>query len=95
MQFDPGQPGLARHFGGGIRIFFTRWLAGMIEFRDYMFLDELENPSIATGTAANGTPNAQDQATWIADDLSFTNNIQVQLGISVFLPFTWEYQLPK
>ncbi len=82
-------------FGGGVRIFFTRWLAAMLEVRDYMFLDELENPAIATGFQDDGTPRAQDPETWIAEDLSFTNNVQAQLGVSIFLPFTWEYELPK
>jgi len=82
-------------FGGGLRIFFTRWLAAMLEIRDYMFFDELENPSIATGFDANGNRLAADPGTWLAEDKSFTNNVQAQLGISIFLPFTWEYKLPK
>lgn len=82
-------------FGGGIRIFFTRWLAAMFEIRDYMFFDELENPAIATGFDAQGVPRAQNEETWLSEDKSFTNNVQAQLGISIFLPFTWEYKLPK
>ena len=82
-------------FGGGLRIFFTRWLAAMLEIRDYMFLDELENPSIANGFENDGSPRAQNTDTWISGDLSFTNNVQAQLGVSMFLPFTWEYKLPK
>jgi outer membrane beta-barrel protein len=82
-------------FGGGIRIFFTRWLSAMLEVRDYMFLEDLENPSIATGFDSNGNPRAQNQDTWLAPDQSFTNNVQAQLGLSFFLPPTWEYQLPK
>ena len=82
-------------FGGGMRIFFTRWMAVMLEIRDYMFLDELENPNIATGFTPDGAPLTQDESTWLAPDKSFTNNVQAQLGVSFFLPFTWEYQLPK
>jgi outer membrane beta-barrel protein len=82
-------------FGGGFRIFFTRFLAATIEVRDYMFFDELENPSIATGFDSEGNPRAQDQTTWLSDDASFTNNVQAQLGLSVFLPLSWEYELPK
>ncbi|MEZ4440299.1 MAG: outer membrane beta-barrel domain-containing protein [Polyangiaceae bacterium] len=81
-------------FGGGMRIFFTRWLAAMLEIRDYMFLDELENPAIVPGNGPNG-PLAQDPSTWLSDGTNFTNHVQAQLGISVFLPFTWEYKLPK
>jgi len=83
-------------FGGGIRIFFTRWLAANLEIRDYMFLDELENPNIATGfDPATGELRAQDESTWLSEDLEFTNNVQAQLGLSFFLPPSWEYKLPK
>ncbi|MBI4701507.1 MAG: outer membrane beta-barrel domain-containing protein [Deltaproteobacteria bacterium] len=81
--------------GGGIRIFFNRWLAAMLEIRDYIFFDRLENPSISTGYDATGRPNAQDESTWLKEDRSFTNNVQAQLGLSIFVPFTWEYRLPK
>ncbi len=82
-------------FGGGIRIFFTRYLSAMLEIRDYMFLEDLENPSIASGIDSRGLPLAQDPSTWLAPDKSFTNNVQAQLGLSVFLPFSWKYELAK
>jgi outer membrane beta-barrel protein len=81
-------------FGGGIRIAFTRWLAATLEVRDYMFFDELENPSIAQGFDSQGNPRAQDPETW-AGETDFTNNVQAQLGLSFFVPPTWEYELPK
>jgi len=84
-------------FGGamGIRIFFTRYLAAMLEVRDYIFWEDLENPSIATGFSSAGKPLAQDPNTWLAPDSSFTNNVQAQLGLSVFLPFSWSYVQAK
>jgi outer membrane beta-barrel protein len=84
-------------FGGamGIRIFFTRYLAAMLEVRDYIFWEDLENPSIATGFNSAGRPLAQDPSTWLAPDSSFTNNVQAQLGLSVFLPFSWSYVQAK
>ena len=82
-------------FGGGIRIFFTRYLAAMLEVRDYMFFDGLENPNIATGFDDDGSLRAQNPETWEADDPSFTNNVQAQLGLALYLPFSWEYELPK
>lgn len=89
-------PKLDFRAGGGLRIFFNRWFAAMLEISDYIFFDELENPSIATGSdPKTGKPNAQDPGTWLAADNSFTNNVQAQLGVSVFLPFSWEYRLPK
>jgi hypothetical protein len=89
------KPRLSFHVGGGLRIFFNRWFAVVAELSDYIFFDELENPGIAKGIAANGNPKAQDPTTWTAPETSFTNNVQAQVGFSVFLPFSWEYRLPK
>jgi outer membrane beta-barrel protein len=89
-------PKLNFRAGGGLRIFFNRWFSAMLEISDYIFFDELENPSIATGNSSKtGKPLAQDPETWLADENSFTNNVQAQIGVSVFLPFSWEYRLPK
>jgi len=90
------KPKVSFNFGGGIRIFFNRWFAVTAELRDYIFPDELENQSIAEGVNPDtGVPNAQDPKTWLAEDVSWTNNVQAQLGLSFFLPPTWEYRLPK
>jgi len=89
------KPKIAFHVGGGLRIFFNRWFAAMLEISDYIFFDELENPSVATGFGPDGRPRAQDPETWLAEGTSFTNNVQAQIGFSVFLPFSWEYRLPK
>ena len=80
--------------GGGIRIFFTRYLSFTLEIRDYIFGDRIENPNIASGFDNQGAPLAQDQSTW-ETDREITNNVQAQLGLSIFLPFTWKYRLPK
>lgn len=88
-------PKVSIHVGGGLRIFFNRWFAAMLEVSDYIFFDKLENPGIAEGVGSDGRPRAQDEATWLAEGTSFTNNVQAQVGFSVFLPFTWEYRLPK
>ena len=89
------EPKIAFHVGGGLRIFFNRWFAAMLEVSDYIFFDKLENPAIAEGVGSDGRPNAQNPDTWLADGTSFTNNVQAQVGFSIFLPFTWEYRLPK
>ena len=89
------KPKISFHAGGGLRIFFNRWFAAMLEVSDYIFSDELENPTIVPGLGANGKLNAQNPDTWLAPNNSFTNNVQAQLGFSVFLPLTWEYRLPK
>lgn len=89
------KPKVAFNVGGGLRIFFNRWFAVNAELRDYIFPDELENQQIADGVNEEGVPNAQNPDTWLADSVSWTNNVQAQLGISIFLPPTWEYRLPK
>ncbi|MCC6521967.1 MAG: outer membrane beta-barrel domain-containing protein [Polyangiaceae bacterium] len=84
-------------FGAGIgtRIAFTRFLAVVLEIRDYIFFDRIENPTIATGFDAAGKPRSQDDTTWLQDSRQFTNNVQAQLGLSLFLPPTWDYTQPK
>lgn len=82
------KPKLAFHVGGGLRIFFNRWFAAMAEVSDYVFFDELEAASV-------NKDRPQDKSTWLESEKSFTNNVQAQVGFSVFLPFSWEYRLPK
>jgi outer membrane beta-barrel protein len=89
------EPKVNFRVGGGLRIFFNRWFAAMLEVSDYIFFDQLENPQIARGNDADGRPNAQNRETWLEDGTSFTNNVQAQVGFSIFLPFSWEYRLPK
>jgi len=86
FSFSPKPMG---QIGGGIRIFFNRWLAAVLEVSDYIYPEKLENPQIASGAAA------QDPTTWTDPGTYVTNNVQAQLGLSFFLPFTWEYKLPK
>jgi outer membrane beta-barrel protein len=81
------EPKLAFNAGIGLRIFFNRWFAAMLEVRDYIFNDELESLTTAVGAEA-------DPATW-KGDTTLTNNVQAQLGVSIFIPFSFEYRLPK
>jgi outer membrane beta-barrel protein len=83
------KPKLDFDVGIGLRIFFNRWFAMNLEVRDYIYDEQLENTTVASTTAGQ-----QDQSTWYGAS-SITNNVQAQLGISVFLPFSWEYRLPK
>ncbi len=88
-------PKVSFNLGLGLRIFFNRWFAINAELRNYIFPDELENQQIPAGVDAEGKPLAQDPSLWLADEVSWTNNVQAQLGFSIFLPPTWEYRLPK
>lgn len=84
FQFSPK---VAFNAGAGLKIFFNRWFAAVLEVRDYIFLDELES---MTQSATN--PERED--TWMGDS-ALTNNVQAQLGVSVFIPFSFDYRLPK
>lgn len=81
---------LAPNVGLGLRIFFNRWFAAILEVRDYIFLDSLENTTIPTDPAAQ-----KDEKNWYASGSTLTNHVQAQLGLSIFLPFSFEYRLPK
>jgi len=84
--FDWDKPKIDFNVGIGLRIFFNRWFAGVLEVRDYIFMDRLE--------ALDVDPNPLDKSKWFGET-KLTNNVQAQLGISIFLPFAWEYRLPK
>lgn len=81
------EPKLAFNAGLGLRIFFNRWFAAILEVRDYVFNDKLENLQINAANPAN-------KADW-TDETRLTNNVQAQLGVSVFFPFSFDYRLPK
>src|SRR5262249_15589584 len=74
-------PRLAFDAGIGLRIFFNRWFAADLEVRDYIFQDKIESVSIN-----NARPT--DDTTWYDSKARLTNNVQAQLGISIFIPFS-------
>lgn len=80
---------IAFDVGIGIRIFITRWLAVFGEIRDYAYLEKLESTKIAPGDEQN------DPSTWLADTPSLTNNVTAHLGLTVFIPFTFDYERPR
>lgn len=81
------EPKLAFNAGLGLRIFFNRWFAAILEVRDYIFNDRLEN-------LEEDPANPQDPSTWYGEN-SLTNHVQAQVGVSIFLPFSFDYRLPK
>jgi outer membrane beta-barrel protein len=80
---------LAFNAGLGLHLFFNRWLAATMEVRDYIFNDHLENTEIAATVAEQ-----RDDSTWYGGN-RLTNNVQAQLGLSIFFPFSFDYRLPK
>jgi len=83
------QPHVDFNVGLGLKIFFNRWFAAVLEVRDYIFIDQLENLVVPADPA-----DRANSATWLGDT-SLTNNVQAQLGVSVFIPFSFKYRLPK
>jgi outer membrane beta-barrel protein len=84
--------------GIGLRIFFTRWLAAVVEVRDLMYFDKIEATVIAPGSSTLPATNPQsplNPATWYDPNTHFTNDVQLQVGLSFFLPTSFEYRLPK
>lgn len=80
---------LSFNVGIGIRVFLTKWLSVFGELRDYIYLEKLENLDIALGD------DRRLESTWIDETSTITNNFAVQVGISMFFPFTFEYREPK
>jgi len=77
---------LAFNAGLGFRVFFSRWFAAAVELRDYIYNEELENLSIAV--------DPTDESTWYGQT-KLTNAVQFQMGVSIFIPFSFDYRLPK
>jgi len=103
--FDPDyrnfsyKPKPTGNVGIGLRIFFYRWMAAVLELRDYIYQEELENIYSGTDTAGadcnnNPIPTHTDKSTWTCQK-KLTNAIQAQVGVSFFLPTTFNYRLPK
>jgi outer membrane beta-barrel protein len=80
---------LAMSVGIGLRVFLNRWFAVTGELRDYVYVEQLEATTVGKTQAEQRNPD-----TWFGEK-PLTNNVQAQIGISMFLPFSWEYRLPK
>lgn len=109
--FDPDyrnfsyKPKPSGNLGVGLRIFFYRWMAAILELRDYVYQEELENIYGGNDQTGNGqncqgadiTGAGQGHAVtsyWTCQK-KITNAVQAQVGISFFLPTTFNYRLPK
>lgn len=80
---------IAFNLGIGLRVFVTRWLAVFAEIRDYMYLEQLENLSVALGDQRT------EPETWTQSSEAFTNNVTAHIGLTFFLPPEFEYRLPR
>jgi outer membrane beta-barrel protein len=85
--------------GLGFRVFINRAVGVTAELRNYIYPELLENTR--TNFAEVGTNGRTDCATcrrnpanW-TDETRVTDNVMLSVGITVFLPFTFSYRLPK
>jgi outer membrane beta-barrel protein len=83
-------PKLAGNVGLGLRIFFNRWFAATLEVRNYIYSETVENTVIAKTQSEQINPK-----TWTDNNFNLTNNVQASLGVSIFLPFSFKYELAK
>jgi outer membrane beta-barrel protein len=86
--------------GVGVRVFINRWLGIIGEIRNYVYLEQLEALDIQpvdvpVGRGQNPVPmSRQDPSTWLGNT-SLTDNVMVQVGLTVYLPFGVTYRLLK
>jgi outer membrane beta-barrel protein len=71
--------------GAGMRFFLAKWLTVNLGIRDYMFIDKFE-PTERSAMMNATASDAKDHA-----DSAFINNIMFQIGLSFWLPTTFEY----
>lgn len=97
-------PNITFSVGLGGRIFLSRFLAIFLELRLYGFPQELENRNVAplddqcnseaTCGEASWPFERANPDTWLDDDGEFAINVMAQIGLSIFLPPTFNYRLP-
>jgi outer membrane beta-barrel protein len=80
------EPELGMSVGIGLRVFFSKWFGATFELRNYVVPERRENLIIA--------PNPTDKATWVGDK-ELVVHTQFQMGASIFIPFSFDYRLPK
>lgn len=73
------------NIGAGMRFFVAKWLTVNAGIRDYIFIDKFEPTNRGLGMNDTATL-AKDHA-----DSSFINNVMFQIGVSFWLPTSFEY----
>jgi outer membrane beta-barrel protein len=82
------EPKLAVDVGIGLRVFISRWFAFNFAVKDYIFPEKLESLVVDEADPGN-------QSRWLDKSVSLTNNVELQGGLSIFVPFSFDYRLPK
>lgn len=73
------------NLGASMRFFIAKWLTVNLGIRDYLFIDKFEPTNRSVGVNDTATM-AKDHA-----DSAFINNIMFQIGVSFWLPTSFEY----
>jgi hypothetical protein len=63
-----------------------------------IYSEKVESLTVAPGSTMlpmNDPNNPLNPNTWYDGQTHITNNVQLQLGLSMFLPTSFEYTLPK
>jgi len=71
--------------GASMRFFISRWLTVSVGIRDYIFFDHFE-PLNRSDTMFKGADDAKAHA-----DGSLINNVMFQIGVSFWIPRSFEY----
>ena len=71
--------------GANMRFFLAKWLTINLGIRDYIFIDKFE-PTDRSATMNATAAEAKENAT-----SAFINNIMFQIGVSFWLPTSFEY----
>lgn len=86
----------------GVRVFVNRWFGFIGEIRNYIYSEQLEattiQPNERTGPLRpedlQNPMLRQNPNTWIGSN-ALTDNVMVQVGFTVFLPFSFNYRLQR
>jgi outer membrane beta-barrel protein len=78
-----GNPGI------GFRIFLSKWFTIFLELRDYIYLEKLESLRVALGQ------ERQQKSKWLDSSSTVVSNVVASVGFTIYLPFTFDYKLPK
>jgi outer membrane beta-barrel protein len=73
----------------GFRIFLSKWLTVFAELRTYPYLEKLESLQVALGQ------QRQNKDAWLEDSSTLVWNVVASVGMTVFIPFGFDYKLPK
>jgi outer membrane beta-barrel protein len=78
-----GNPGL------GLRIFLSKWLTFFLEMRTYPYLEKLENLRVGLGA------DRAKESAWLDSSSTLVWNVVASVGMTIYLPFGFDYKLPK